>query len=234
MNRAITIRDVLALVSMAVLLMGQTYGNGGPGVTADGTTILNTGGVLSLNGAQPNAQTWGNFFNVAYNAATACNGGATSAPTSPVCIVSTATVGLGLSNNNGTWTGTGNSLQLNFYKGGNPCGLVLNSSGILIIGNGAGCNSVSTAGNSFSTGAGSLTTGKILQNAAGLFAGSCATATTTCTSTGAASFTTPLCWAQDVTGFIVAHCTETGTTVTVTAASSSTDTFNWHLIPNPT
>lgn len=79
-----------------------------------------------------------------------------------------------------------------------------------------------------------LTSARINQPAAKTFAGTCAMATsTTCTATVASTYVTPLCFAQDVSGLIFAHCTQSSTTVTVTAASSNSDTFNFVVVGNP-
>lgn len=198
------------------------------------------GGTVTLNGAT----TANNFFTVNFNATTGCAGAITNAPIAEVCFLGTSTIGFVLGTVSGNFSTAGNSQTFAFSRGGaTTCGILLNSSGVLELGSGAACNSISTLNNPFSTGTGAITSGKDFMSASCSFttgtSGTMPAAahgckitipaspfTFTLTYAGTAYATQAICGLNDETtlnGARVSACTTTSATITGTVASDIVD-----------
>ena len=93
-----------------------------PSPTLSDAALLQSGSwpyTIGFNPAQPDAQTWGNIFNVNYNTATGCMGAVTGAPIAESCVDGTSTIGFDVGPVGGSYSsGTANSQELCFHA---PC-----------------------------------------------------------------------------------------------------------------
>lgn len=237
-NSTLTVGGTSSATTLDVSLSGIAN-NPCIGTNAGGTAFAAPSSACALVGSanaftaantHSGLETFSNIANVGLGS-TSCNTIATT--TVGVCGPSnqgaTNFVGLALGPQTQLWTcssscTTGDSTKIVGYRGlatGPDNGSGANQiywtfGGSLVISASGG---VITNNKNLSSGTGTLTGGKLLQNVTNDFAGTCTNSTAgTCTATLVSAFTTPLCFAADqsTTNQVQATCAASSTTVTVT------------------